>query len=105
MPANGDLVTRQIARRTHQRVGIAEGAIPPPQHDDDVAATGEGRQLTGIDRTQGELFDQRRHLLDLLHLDMERFCMIHANTSWIGGTSPGVSASTITPMYAPNRHE
>ncbi len=67
-------------------------------HDDDVRAAGEYRQGPAADRRQLEMLDQRRHLLDGDDFDGDGLRVVQRNTSFTGGSSPGASASTMTPM-------
>ena len=51
-----------------------------------------------VDRRKGEVLDERRDLLHRRNLNGDSCLVRQANTSLTGGSSPGTSASAITPM-------
>src|SRR5450432_3014131 len=100
---DADFVSVQMQWRAEQRIRIAMHAPRVLHHHDDVRAAGKYRQTAAADRRELEVLDERRHLLDADDLDGDGLCIVHRNTSFSGGNSPGASASAMTPIYAARR--
>ena len=93
-----DLVGIELRRRAQQRVGVLVHAVRALHDDDDVRAPREHRQAAAADRRQLEMLDLRRHLFDADDFDRDGLRVVHRKTSLSGGSSPGASASAMTPM-------
>ncbi len=96
--AHADFVAIQLTGCAEQRIGVAMHAIPALHDNDDVRAARKRRQAAAAERCKLEVLDQRRDLFDADHFDGQGLRVVHRKISLTAGSSPGASASTITPM-------
>ncbi|MNP15028.1 hypothetical protein D3C76_1073670 [compost metagenome] len=104
--AHGDLVGAGVVRRAHQRIGVAVHAIGMRDQHDDVAATGERRQVRTVGGNQGEAADVRGDVFGARNAHAQGSVVLaHVSSSSASGSSPGTSASALTAWKAARRRE
>src|SRR3984957_19015407 len=96
--AHADFIVVEFARRTQERIGVAVHAHGAAHDHDDVRAAGERGQRAAVGRRQLEMLNEWGDHVDGRDLDGERLRVVHKYVSLSAGSSPGASASTITPM-------
>src|SRR5277367_3952348 len=95
---DADLIGVELRRGAQQRIGVLVDAFRALHDHDDVRAAGERRQAAAAGGCEPEMLDQRGDLFDPDDFDGEGLRVVHRKTSWTAGSSPGTSASTMTPI-------